>query len=119
MALNANQELVNYYLAKTGRKCTNKLYVQYLSSFRALKNAGYTDLDIKKVMDYLVEHPPKQGFTPPYIQYVIEDTLQKIKVQEMKKIEVFFNDNTVNVKDDNGDKYKSQNKVTIKGMVKF
>jgi hypothetical protein len=118
MPLNPNQELVNYYLEKTKQKCTSKVYTRYLSSFKSLRTAGYTDMDIKSVVDYLVDHPPRQGFTPPFIQYVIEETLQKIRVQQMTNVQAFF-ESPEEVIDNNLEKFKSQDKKLPKGMVKF
>lgn len=119
MPVSVGQELTNYYINKTQRKCTNQLYIRYMSSMKALLKAGYSEFDIKRVIDYLIDHPPKNGFTPPFLQYVMDDTLQKIKVNDMRKIEVFFEPSKEEETSDNAEKFKKQGSIKIKGLVDF
>lgn len=118
MPRTVQQELVDYYLLKTNQKATNRLYTAYLGSMKALVNAGYTEYDIKSVIDYLVEHPPRNGFKPAFIQYTIDETLQKITVERLRKVEQFFEPSIVE-EGNNLEKFKAQTKTKQKGMVDF
>ena len=120
--LNENQEILNYFLKKTNQKATNKVYMGYMSNVKSLIETGYTKQQIESVIDYLVDHPPRNGFhSMGFIQYVIEETLAKIKVKQYENTQSFFEATTEAENDSsNANKYISNKpNPLIKGGVKF
>lgn len=106
------RELAKYFYSKTGLKCaTQKMFLSAASSADALLRAGWTNEDIMKTIDYLIIHPPSKGmYSLAFLQYVIDETMAKMKAEEARKAmqEMPIAPTTVSADDDNRRKYEEQ-----------
>lgn len=113
-------EVVVYFIEKFNLSPNKQEFMRYLGQCKALLKK-YEDKEIVKVIDYLYIYPPKSRvYSFGFLQYVMEDTLNKIKTLEIKK----ENQNKISdfTIDDNKMKInynKNDNPFTKKGLIKF
>ena len=106
------RELAKCFYSKTGLKCaTQKMFLSAVSSADALLRAGWTCSEVIEVIDYLIVHPPSKGFySLAFLQYVMDETMTKIRAQSAKKQqeETPYVPPTVSTDEDNRRKYEEQ-----------
>lgn len=106
------RELAKYFYDKTGLKCASqKMFFGAVSSGDALIKAGWTKQEVMQVIDYLIIHPPAKGmYSLAFVQYVMDETLDKIRAAEAKKQmeQMTTAPTTVSADDDNRRKYEEQ-----------
>ena len=118
----SEREVARYFFDKTGRKATPALFGQSLGQVKTLLLSGFTEEEIKKGIDYLVENPPKNGFRSlGFLSYCLDDILLKIKVKELRERAsgVITQINETQEATNNVQKFLNQKEVKVKGTGKF
>lgn len=114
------QEIVNHFIEKTNKRASTGWYRQQLGIANHLFDTGFTFDEVKSVIDYLVDNPPRNGFhSLGLLGYVMEEILIKIKAKEVKEQQQMqwqhYED--LNKHDDysNMQKFQQNNKPKVKG----
>lgn len=79
--------LAQYYFQITNRRATPATMKQTIGQAKSLLSSGFTAEEMIRVINELVEHPPKKGFNSfGFLAYVMEETLIKLKAKEAKQV---------------------------------
>jgi ssDNA-binding Zn-finger/Zn-ribbon topoisomerase 1 len=112
------QELAKYFYDSTGLRFTGTVYSKQIYAAKSLLKV-YSLEECKDCVDYLIKYPPRNGFNSlAYLQYVIDETLLKIKSEAIKDVQyVYEPELPIKADDDNRKKYEANNKPKLKGMM--
>jgi hypothetical protein len=114
------QEIVKYFVDKTGKRATQGWYAQQIGIVNTLFKTGFTFDEVKTGIDFVMEHPPVKGFSSlGLLGYVLEDVLIKAKAKEIKEQQQsqWQHYEDMNKHDDysNQQKFQQNNKPKVKG----
>jgi hypothetical protein len=78
--------VAQYFFNATHKRPTAATMKQSIGQARSLLNANFTPEEIIMVINYLVEHPPKDGLKSlGFLSYVMEDVLTQCRAKEVMK----------------------------------
>lgn len=82
------QEIAKHWFEVRQERVTPAIFSRTIIQARKLMECGFSEEEIISSIDYLNENPPPKGLTSlGYLNYVINETLEKIKFKEIKKEE--------------------------------
>ena len=80
------QNIAKFWFENRQERTTPAIFSRTIAQAKTLLNAGYSEEEIRKVILYLLDNPPKNGLSSlGYLSYVMNDTLKKVKIQEVKQ----------------------------------